>query len=79
MIADAIDVICQAHTLSNVVAKAPEVDDVAAGTQLRRALDQHWPKPAFAEPISQGWACNADARNQDRFVCHWAREYRLTR
>ena len=71
VIADAIDVSYQPHALCNVVSKTPEVDDIAASAQIGRAFDQRWSKSAVVEPIGQRWTCNADARNQDRFVCHW--------
>ena len=45
VIADALDVACQAHALCNVVAETPEVDDIAAGSQRGPVLDQGWLKP----------------------------------
>ncbi len=39
VIANALDIPCQAHALGDIVSKAPEVDDVATGAQRRCTLD----------------------------------------
>src|SRR6185312_7656071 len=49
-IAEAVDVLDQSHSVGEVVAKAPEIDDVAAGADIGSALDQCRHKPGCAQP-----------------------------
>ena len=40
MVTDAFDIFPQPHTLRDIVAKSPKVDDISSGSQSRRTLDQ---------------------------------------
>src|SRR5690606_16980275 len=56
----------EAHLLGHVIAHAPEVDDVAAGAQARRLLDQHRLVAEFGQP--PGERGPADAGTVDRHL-----------
>ena len=71
MIADALDVGREPHALGDVVAEAPEVDDIAGPPQRRRLLDQHRLEAGGLEPEGERRAGDACARDQDRRILHW--------
>ncbi len=47
----------QPHAVGNVVAAAPEVDNVPAGAQLRRSLDQGGLHAIVQQPVSKRRSC----------------------
>ncbi len=55
----------QAHLLGDVVADAPEVNDVAAAAQLRRLLDEQHLVAGFEQPVGEGWTGDAGSINGD--------------
>ena len=65
VIADAIDLACQAHTLGDVVSKTPEIDDISTGAQRGRALNQGWLEPGCLQPEGEGWS--GDSRPGDQY------------
>ncbi len=56
----------QIHALGDVEARTPEIDDVAAGTQRRGALDNGWGESIMGQPIGEGWAGYPRSRYQNR-------------
>ncbi len=60
----------QAHPIGDVEAAAPEVDDVAAGAQRRRTLDQHRLEAVAQEPIGETWPPDPRARYENLTVIH---------
>ena len=59
VIAGAIDVSRQTHTLGDVVSKTPEVDDIAPRAQRGRALNQSRLEPSCFQPEGECWSGDA--------------------
>jgi hypothetical protein len=70
MIADAIDLACQAHTLGNVVPKTPEINDISAGAWRRRALNQGRLEPGCLQPEGEGWSGDSCPGDQYGLISH---------
>ena len=49
------------HSFRDVVAKPPEVDEVTAGAERGRPLEQHWLMTKRAQPVGQGRSRHANA------------------
>jgi hypothetical protein len=52
------------HSLRDVVTQSPEIDDVPAGSQARRPLDQSRLEALAGEPICEGASSNSGAANE---------------
>src|SRR5690242_6792367 len=70
MVADAVDLRNQSHALGNVVSEPPEVDDIAAGAQMGRALDQRRLKAGGPEPERKRRPGDSCSRDQYGFGFH---------
>jgi hypothetical protein len=60
----------QVHSLGDLIAETPEIDDVAAGAQARRPFHEHRRKAISGQPIRQRRAGNSDAGDEHGFVLH---------
>ena len=67
VITDAADFGDQPHALRKIVAKSPEIDDIAAAAQGGSTLDDCRFVAGRLQPEGQRRPCNACARDQDRF------------
>src|SRR5215469_3923537 len=64
VITDALDRVCQAHSLGNVISEPPEIDDVATSPQPRSTFEQRGLESAAFQPEGKRWAGYTDARNE---------------
>ena len=74
MIASRLEAVREPHPLGDVVARAPEVDDIAAGPERRRALDNGRVVSCGVEPVGERRPGNTRARDE-RFSPHGAGGY----
>ena len=52
VVADPVDLTCQAHALGDFVPETPEIDDVSAGAQRGRPFNQGRLEPGGLQPES---------------------------